>query len=286
MIPVLEVPLGQDLTEFTACLWRSGISHRVVESEHYQVVWLQNPADAETVQHLFARWRAGESLEQVQLKAARRRRFSPAPSLKQLPLTLLLIASSFVVSILIGFGKDLDTLSFFSFAPFSISAGTLRYPSVSDVFASGQLWRLWTPIFMHFSLMHILFNLLWVWLVGGRMEAMQGRLSLLGLVMFSGLLSNLAQFWHTGPVFGGMSGVVFALIAYSWLWDRQKQTPRFGLPPALMGFMLFWVALGYTGMLGSLGFGAIANTAHLVGLLAGLLWLPVGRRLQRGRASL
>ncbi len=281
MIPVVEVPLGQDLSEFTACLWRSGISHRVVENEHFQVVWLQSPVDAERVQQLFARWVAGESLETVHLQPTPRRRMSPAPPLRRLPLTLSLILASFAISILIGFGKDLEALSLFSFAPFTLVAGALHYSSLADVISSGQWWRFWTPVFMHFSLVHILFNLLWVWMVGGRMEAMQGRLSLLGLVVFSGFLSNLAQYWHTGPVFGGMSGVVFALIAYSWLWDRKKLQPGFGLPPALMGFMLFWVALGYTGMLESVGFGAIANTAHLVGLLAGLLWVPVGRRLQR-----
>lgn len=286
MIPVVEVPLGKDLSEFTACLWRSGISHRVVENEHFQVVWLQNSADAEPVQQLFARWVAGESLDSVQLRAAPRRRMSPAPPLRKLPLTLSLILVSFAISILIGFGKDLESVALFSFAPFTVASGALHYSSLADVFGSGQWWRFWTPIFMHFSLMHILFNLLWVWMVGGRMEAMQGRLSLLGLVVFSGFLSNLAQYWHTGPVFGGMSGVVFALIAYSWLWDRNKLKPGFGLPPALMGFMLFWVALGYTGMLESVGFGAIANTAHLVGLVAGLLWVPVGRRLQRYRSSL
>jgi GlpG protein len=37
--------------------------------------------------------------------------------------------------------------------------------------------------------------------------------------------------------------------------------------------MLFWLLLGFTGVLQGVGFGAIANTAHLVGLLAGLLWL-------------
>jgi GlpG protein len=143
--------------------------------------------------------------------------------------------------------------------------------------ASGEWWRLITPIFMHFSLLHILFNLLWVWIVGVRVEPAQGSLPLLGLVLFSGVLSNLAQFVVSGPMFGGMSGVVFALLGYAWLWDKLAMKPRIGLPPALMGFMLFWLVLGFTGVLEGVGFGAIANTAHLVGLLAGLIWLLLMR---------
>jgi len=146
---------------------------------------------------------------------------------------------------------------------------------------SGEIWRLVTPMFMHFSVLHILFNLLWVWIVGSRMEPVQGSVSLLGLVLFSALSSNLAQYLVSGPMFGGMSGVVFALLGYSWLWDKRGGQPRIGLPPALMGMMLFWLALGFTGVLEGVGLGAIANTAHLVGLLAGLCWLPAGRWLNR-----
>jgi GlpG protein len=48
-----------------------------------------------------------------------------------------------------------------------------------------------------------------------------------------------------------------------------------------MGFMLLWLVLGFTGVLQGVGLGAIANTAHLAGLLAGLLWLLLVRFLGR-----
>jgi GlpG protein len=82
-------------------------------------------------------------------------------------------------------------------------------------------------------------------------------------------------------MFGGMSGVVFALLSYAWLWDQSGMQPRIGLPSALMGFMLLWLVLGFTGVLQGVGLGAIANTAHLAGLLAGLLWLLLVRFLGR-----
>lgn len=285
MIPVVEVPLQLDLSEFAACLWRSGVAHRVTESEQCQVIWVENPADASRVQQLFTLWQNGEPLEQVVLEQVNQRRLPAAPPLRRVPLTLALAAASIAISLLIGFGQQRDLMGLFSFSPFSVSGNTLQYAALEQVLLSGQLWRLWTPVFMHFSVIHILFNLLWVWIVGGKMEATQGAWSLLGLVLFSGLMSNLAQFWVSGPMFGGMSGVVFALIAYSWIWDRHVSTPRFGLPPALMGLLLFWLVLGFTGVLEGVGLGAIANTAHLVGLVCGLIWLPVGRWLCRGKGT-
>lgn len=285
MIPVLEVPLQQDLSEFTACLWRNGIAHRVVEDERHQVVWLESAADAEQVQQLFAHWLRGGSLDTAVLTTLRKRRFPPSPPLRKVPVTLLLIAFSGLFSLLIDFGQNMAVMSAFSFTPFSLEGTRLQYVTLEGMLLSGQWWRLLTPIFMHFSEMHILFNMLWVWVVGGRMEASQGSISLCGLVLFSGVLSNLCQFWVTGPMFGGMSGVVFALLGYSWLWDRRGHMPRFGLPPALIGFVVLWLVLGFTGVLEGMGLGSIANTAHLAGLVAGLLWVPIGRLLQRRDSS-
>ncbi|MBV0932273.1 rhomboid family intramembrane serine protease [Marinobacterium weihaiense] len=280
MIPVLEVPSSEDLTELTAFLWQQGVAHRVTEEDGRQVLWVADQQDPVRLQELYRYWRSGGNLAAVQWPQARHRRRAEV-SWTALPVTLLLIVLSFVFSLMIGFGASFERMSWFSFTPFQVQGQALMHQLLWPTLVSGEVWRLLTPIFLHFSLIHILFNLLWVWIVGSRMEPTQGSRSLIGLVLFSGLSSNLAQYLVSGPMFGGMSGVVFALLGYSWLWDRQGGQPRFGLPPALMGMMLFWLALGYTGVLEGVGLGAIANTAHLVGLLAGLCWVPIARYLNR-----
>lgn len=279
MIPVLEVPLHEDLTEFTAFLWQNAIPHRVVEAHGRQVLLVAESHDPARLQELYHYWHGGGDLSRVRVQQ-RRRPLKPF-AWKRLPVTLGLIVLSFLLSFFIGFGTDLKRMAWFSFTPFEVQGNTLLHALLGTTLMSGELWRLVTPIFMHFSLLHILFNLLWVWIVGTRMEPTQGSRPLLGLVLFSALASNLAQYLISGPMFGGMSGVVFALLGYSWLWDRQGGQPRIGLPPALMGMMLLWLALGFTGILEGVGLGAIANTAHLVGLLAGLCWFPLGRWLGR-----
>ncbi|WP_432695802.1 rhomboid family intramembrane serine protease [Marinobacterium sp. YM272] len=277
MTPVLSVPLSEDLGPFTALLWEYEIPHRVIEEEERQVLLVSSRIDPGKIRSLYQYWKDGGDLAAIEIRrpkaSSRIARVSPA----RVRMTLVLIGVSVLLTLLISFGANDTWMARFTFTDFRIEGNALRYDSLMGMLSSGQWWRLVTPMFLHFSLLHILFNLLWVWVVGQRIELVQGGKALLALVLFTGVASNLAQYLISGPMFGGMSGAVFGLLAYTWIWDRMETRARFGLPPALMGLMVLWLVLGYTGVLEGVGLGAIANTAHLVGLLAGLAWYPVGR---------
>ncbi|GGB95508.1 rhomboid family intramembrane serine protease [Marinobacterium zhoushanense] len=278
MIPVLDVPLDEDLAPFTALLWEHEVPHRVLEKEGRQILLVSQTVDAEQVRTLYRFWRDGGDLDAVEIRTNRKRRVVPSMATPlRIRMTLALIGLSFLCTLLIGFGGSEQWMALLTLTDFRIVGEGIRYDSLEAMLASGQWWRLITPIFLHFSVLHILFNLLWVWVVGQRIELLQGSWALLGVVLFSGIASNVAQYLISGPMFGGMSGVVFGLLGYTWLWDRLESRYRFNLPPALMGLMVLWLALGFTGVLEGAGLGAIANTAHLVGLLAGLAWWPLGR---------
>lgn len=280
MIKVLDVPLNEDLSEFAEFLWQHEIPHRILEQGGQQQLWVARTVDPQQIATLFQMWQQGTSLDDVQV-VHQTRGNRIALSWSQVWLTISLIIASLGFSFLIGMGQNFEYLRLFTITNVVEQQGQLFTTELSETFRSGELWRLITPIFLHFSLMHVLFNLLWVWVVGSKVEYLQGRIALLGLVLFSGIISNLAQYLISGPMFGGMSGVVFALLAYAWFWDKRNPQHAIGLPPALMGFMLVYLVLGYTGVLESFGFGAIANTAHLVGLLSGLLFVPLGELVAR-----
>jgi GlpG protein len=93
-----------------------------------------------------------------------------------------------------------------------------------------------------------------------------GTLQLLRIVADIGEASNRAQYYVSGPRFGGMSGVVYGLLGYVWM--RGKFDPGSGLflHPSTVTMMLIWLAFGYTNIL------PMANTVHTVGLGVGVAW--------------
>ncbi len=56
-----------------------------------------------------------------------------------------------------------------------------------------EFWRYFTHALMHFSLMHILFNLLWWWYLGGAVEKRLGSGKLIVITLISALLSGYVQ---------------------------------------------------------------------------------------------
>ena len=141
-----------------------------------------------------------------------------------------------------------------------------------DGLVDGQYWNVITPIFLHFGLMHLVFNCLWLALLGGRVERLYGSMHLLLLVLVSGAISNLIQYsWQGSAYFGGMSGVVYALLGYIWIKGQFVSQPELQLPPGILGFMLIWLLVGMTGVLKLLLGIGVANGAHVGGLLIGML---------------
>lgn len=137
-----------------------------------------------------------------------------------------------------------------------------------------QLWRWFSHALLHFSLLHILFNLLWWWYLGGAVEKRLGSGKLVVIALISALLSGWMQAKYSGVWFGGLSGVVYALMGYAWL--RGERDPESGiyLERGLMAFAILWLVIGYFGVFGL----SIANAAHVTGLLVGLAMAFVDTR--------
>ena len=133
-----------------------------------------------------------------------------------------------------------------------------------------QIWRLITPIFIHMTLMHIFFNMYMLHYLGGGLEGKLGLGRMIGFVVLAAIISNLGQYLISGPGFGGMSGVNYALFGYIWI--RGKNDPQFGfeLHQSTVMILLIWFVICFTGLVGN-----IANGAHTLGLIAGVAagWL-------------
>ncbi len=209
-----------------------------------------------------------EKSEEAYRKKVRNRRhlFQPLTAYGFGPLTFAFIVLCVVVFIWSKFAKDLMAIhALFISEQF---AGHRNFATMLPEVRHGQIWRLFTPAIIHLGWLHILFNMLWLRDLGSMIEGRQGTLQLALLVVVIAGLSDFGQYYvDPNPVFGGMSGVVYGLLGYSWI--RGKFDPGSGLflHPSTVNMMLIWFVLCYTDLLGP-----VANTCHAVGLVTGMAW--------------
>jgi rhomboid protease GlpG len=130
----------------------------------------------------------------------------------------------------------------------------------------GQIWRLVSPMFLHFGLLHIVFNMLWLFDLGGMVEMRRGSVRLAVLVLVISAVSNLAQYYVEDPRFGGMSGVVYGLFGYVWIKSHYDPGSGLSLRQGTISTMLIWFLLCVANVIPN-----VANAAHGAGLAAGAL---------------
>jgi GlpG protein len=262
----LSVGVEEDLLPLSAMLQQRGVAHRIFEQDGRQVVVVRRQADAAAVATMYSDWRAGR----LRIEPSGRAEKAPlraAVNWRTVPVTVTLILLS-VAGFLLFYLPVLNPyLAWFTFSPFSVVEGRAMFGD-----GSGQYWRLVTPAFLHFGWLHICFNSLWLWELGAKVERVMGHLNMLGLFLVIALVSNASQFALGGPsLFGGMSGVVYGLLGFSWVAPLFQPDWRIQPSPTLMLFMVGWLVVCLVGLVEVLGFGAIANAAHVGGLLCGAI---------------
>jgi GlpG protein len=197
--------------------------------------------------------------------------------------TVALIVICVLVSLVSGGGQDRQIVQLLSIAQYRHIEGGLLTLGLSPI-AKGEVWRLITPIFLHFGVWHLLFNMYMLYYLGGAIERRRGALRYLALVLVIAVFSNLVQYYFGHPIvdggelkwvhlpnFGGMSGVVYGLFGYIWMKARFQPELGLRLDPSTVLIMILWLMLGMTPVLFSLIGIGVANGAHLGGLAAGMI---------------
>lgn len=143
-----------------------------------------------------------------------------------------------------------------------------------------RVWQLGTYMFFHGGFLHILFNLLALWMFGGELEQLWGSRSFLIYYLASGIGAGVAIVainylsGNPSPTIGA-SGVVYALLlAYGMTWPNRQVLLFFVIPVRIkylvigMGLIEF---LGTVSSLSGTGDGSISHIGHLGGLATGIL---------------
>lgn len=219
------------------------------------------------VQSLYSAWRAGTV--SIELTRARHPGLTNTNNLQwhTAPVTLGLILLSICGFLILSLPALMNWARFLTFTPLRLSDDQLLLHSLD-----GQYWRLVTPVFLHFGWLHIVFNSLWLWDLGGKVERVLGHFNMVMLFLVIAVVSNFSQFAFGGAVmFGGMSGVVYGFLGFSWVAPMLQPAWQIQPSSAIMMFMVGWLVLCLVGVVEVLGFGAIANAAHIGGLICGAL---------------
>ncbi len=161
-----------------------------------------------------------------------------------------------------------------------------------------QIWlTLITAQFLHAGWLHIIGNMLFLWVFGDNIEGVLGHLTYVFFYLISGVVAMIVQSIVSGPVdipsIGASGAIAGVLGAYIVLYPRNRVTVLFPI------FILFWtvnipaiIVIGWwfiqqffygLGVLSDAAAGGVAFWAHIGGFIAGMIMiLPfIGRAYRR-----
>jgi rhomboid protease GluP len=129
----------------------------------------------------------------------------------------------------------------------------------------GEWWRFFTPMFLHFGLMHLVMNMFSLYIMGPLVERIFGKIRFLFIYFVAGLFGVMASFVFTDGVSAGASGAIFGLFGALLFFGLIQNKFHFRID---LKQILVLVAV-------NLGFGlltpGIDNSAHIGGLIGGFL---------------
>ncbi|MBZ9784485.1 rhomboid family intramembrane serine protease [Pseudomonas sp. REP124] len=273
-VAVLRLPLAVDLSGFVTLLRRMQVPHRVSEEAGEQVLWVPDNI-SEDVRALYERFPAGDPDQQLDIPVAQTTTMRRPGFLEQVryaKATAAILLLSILVGALTMLGENFSTMRWLTFLDFRVVGEYIHFRPLADSLAAGQWWRLVTPMLIHFGILHLAMNGMWYWELGRRIESRQGTINLVGLTLLFSLVSNYSQYLYTGPsLFGGLSGVLYGLLGHCWIFQLLAPNAAYRLPRGVLAMMLIWLVVCMSGLVSAIGFGEIANAAHVSGLLVGCL---------------
>jgi membrane associated rhomboid family serine protease len=140
--------------------------------------------------------------------------------------------------------------------------------------ATGEYWRLFTAMFLQFGVIHLLFNMWALWLLGQHLEQVLGPARFLALYLISGIGGNVAAYvFQPFALTAGASGAIFGLFAALFVVNRRLGRDNRGLIMLIVINLLMVFVIPRISLAGHAG-GLI--TGGLV--MLGFAYAPRGQR--------
>jgi len=144
-----------------------------------------------------------------------------------------------------------------------------------------DLPTIFTSMFMHAGWLHLLGNMLYLWIFGDNVEDSFGHVKFLVFYLLCGIAATFAQVAFTAsssvPNLGASGAIAGVLAAYIVLFPRGQVRVLMGrgiIPMPALVVIGFWIVLQFISGIGSItaaAQGGVAYMAHIGGFLAGLV---------------
>ncbi|HEY2364633.1 MAG TPA: rhomboid family intramembrane serine protease [Candidatus Angelobacter sp.] len=132
----------------------------------------------------------------------------------------------------------------------------------------GELWRLVTSIFPHVDVLHLIFNLYWLWVFGTLVEQVYGHFKTAALILlFAVGPSALEYAFSSGGV--GLSGVGYGLFGVLWILSKRDERFRDAVDQRTIQLFVIWFF--FCILATATNFMRVGNIAHGAGGVLGIL---------------
>lgn len=151
----------------------------------------------------------------------------------------------------------------------------------NDVITGPLLYQVATYMFLHnpHSILHMLFNMLMLWMFGSEIERLWGTRRFLKFYFTTGIVAGIFTVivtpHSTIPVIGASGAVLAVLIAFAVLWPDRRVLLWFLIPIRVKYLMMFIVGMDLVVVLAGASDG-VAHWTHLGGAMTGFLYMRGG----------
>jgi rhomboid protease GluP len=173
-----------------------------------------------------------------------------------------------VVNVILGVTILVYLLQMASQAIYHVDLPAAYGMKVNDLILRGQIWRFFTPMFLHASLLHIGFNMYALYIFGRTLEAHYGHGRFLALYLVSGFAGNVMSFLFSQAPSLGASTAIFGLLAAEGMFLYQNKEVFGRSAQRALGNI---ITIAVINLIIGLSPG-IDNWGHLGGLIGGALF--------------
>ncbi len=273
MIKAASLTTEINLLRVSQFLTSQGIFHRINEESGQQIIWVEGEQQVALVREAldacpFEETNPGPIGDNSNVEGKRTRvagLYNVLRAYARSPVSMSMIAACVIVAVFSSLGTQPQRVAFLFYPLLDTSGFTALLISIDS---ASELLRSFSPMLLHFGELHLVFNMLWLWYFGRQLESSHPRWLFVVLILLCSFMGNTTQYLYSGyNNFGGMSGVVYGLLGYTWIIHKFMPGSRLLINNSM--FMVFVIALILMEITAS---SWIATAAHVGGLISGLLF--------------